>query len=148
MILQISFLILAPQLPKYCFWQVNLNIMLRSCTFRVTSVTNCRRGQWQHLPSGRDVGASLTSIPDVPQKKEKFHFLSLPGVLWVAPGLVGSSGGALGLGSHWVKSCYAFHKLCAVGKQPDISEPLRCWRLGRMTPPLPGCGDSRAGLWR
>lgn len=44
----------------------------------------------------------------------------------VALGLVGSSGGALGLGSHWVKSCYAPHELGDVGEQPDISEPLSC----------------------
>lgn len=118
--------------------------MLRSCTSRVTNVTNCRRGQWQYFLSGREVGASLTSLPDVPQKKKNFIFRLCWGYFWWHRGWWG----AVGLGSPWVKSCYAFHKLCDVGKQLDLSEPLRCWRLGRTTPPSPGCGDSRTGLWR
>lgn len=43
-----SFIILALQLSKYCFWQVILNSMLQSHTFKVTNVTNCHGGPCQY----------------------------------------------------------------------------------------------------
>lgn len=48
----------------------------------------------------------------------------------VAPGLVGSCGGAVGLGV----TLGEIRSLCDGGKQPDISEPPRRRRLGRTMP--------------
>ena len=70
--------------------------------------------------------ASLTLVPDVPQKKggeEKSH-PPHRGHFWHTEA-DGEQSGGHGAWSHTWASCSGLHELCDLGKQDAISEPLR-----------------------